>query len=1233
MRLTDRETRTRVLYLAPWVDYGGSDKGTLDWFKWIDRSRFELSLATTQPSDNRRLAEALPYAEEVWPLPDLIDGQDMPAFLFDFIETRGVEVLHVMNSRLGYELLADLSGLPNRPRVVVQLHVEEQDRSGYVRLICRRYGNLVDAFSVSSEHLARAVEGHDVPRSRIHVIGTGVDAEDEFAPDRVSPVAGLEPGAVNVLYPGRLVDQKDPLLMLEVAALVTAERDDVRFHVVGDGPLEPALREGIAARGLERHVLLHPPTNALAGWYAASDLLLMTSTFEGVPYVLYEAMAMGLPAVVPALPGNRELLAGGGGGELIDPRDDAAAYAAALLRLAGDASRTEEIGRASRDRALGELSVRTMAARHEQLYDELLAGTEPPPRSGPDYPPAPAVLPTRSRSGHPLVSVIVPCFNHGRYLPDCLAALRAQTWPEVEILVVDDASTEPDTLEVLDELERAGDARLLRLATNGGPSHARNAALDLVRGRYILPVDADNLLIEDAIERLVEQLTEASMDVGYVYPNLQYFGNRRDYFEAPAYNLAALMEGNFCDTCSLFDAQPFRDGLRFRDEIALGHEDWSLALDLATRGIRGEPAHEPTVLYRKSGFTRSDLVEYESTTFAATVPGRHPELFGDVMHGPYGRYAGPAVSVKAAWSPGLSLVALAPVEPDDEEGHTLYQRLLRQSHADFELLLRSERDWPAMRRAPAVRRLPAQLAECAAAALGDALAAARAPIVLATAGTGSDLLRDNGFVEKIARVMYAQPEIEHVVLVDAGEAGRYPMRRLGPDEATDARAHAIAFRRGAGQSLPPAAQLDRDAPIESLVWLAAAGACVRLHHPRGRRGAPGGGAPGLRHVALAEPAPRNAAERGEREGRYQRKAAIPAPGAAHIRRWGLAATWMPPETMLLVRHRAWDHDHWIVTNHPTPPPGYTIDFELGAIRHFQPPGTAELRSGGPEGYYVIPEGDEGSPQLREPRHPDCLGYLEQAPLPLLDALELAFHPTSGKMVLICGPDDPLTATVAERRFLGFIEPYPIRPRLLSPRPLPTGVRGLVRTVDTHAHRHRYGVGVIPEGELSLELGALHTDPRNGSIALYIQDGRVWSEWLPGEPPRSPLTAARWAASPLAWRDAGPTKPRARAAARRGAQGLTGTIRRRRRQHNPTGDPAGYLWPWGGPGRQPLYAALHPVTGDQLLTPWVWEAGDLNYGPPVLLGYIAELAPVTGSLERRQVDVPWGSRFGRQVRRR
>ena len=107
--------RVPILDLAPWVGYGGSDSGTIDWFRRIDRERFAPYLITTQPSTNDRLAEVYTYAEEVWALPEFLGGQHMPSFVFDLIHTRGIRLVHVMNARIGFDLLPDLAALPHPP--------------------------------------------------------------------------------------------------------------------------------------------------------------------------------------------------------------------------------------------------------------------------------------------------------------------------------------------------------------------------------------------------------------------------------------------------------------------------------------------------------------------------------------------------------------------------------------------------------------------------------------------------------------------------------------------------------------------------------------------------------------------------------------------------------------------------------------------------------------------------------------------------------------------------------------------------------------------------------------------------------------------------------------------------------------------------------------------------------------------------------------------------------------
>jgi hypothetical protein len=124
---------------------------------------------------------------------------------------------------------------------------------------------------------------------------------------------------------------------------------------------------------------------------------------------------------------------------------------------------------------------------------------------------------------------------------------------------------------------------------------------------------------------------------------------------------------------------------------------------------------------------------------------------------------------------------------------------------------------------------------------------------------------------------------------------------------------------------------------------------------------------------------------------------------------------------------------------------------------------------------------------------------------------------------------------------------------------------------------------------------------------------------------------RWVVAPLGWRDSG-ERPAAllRAALRRAALAAAAGP-----PHPPApdgGPPLGWLHRDPGPGRLPLHSALHPLTGDQLLTTDRWEAVDLGYGEPVLLGHLEAAAPVTGRLgviARPLLLV--ASRFGRRVR--
>jgi hypothetical protein len=202
--------------------------------------------------------------------------------------------------------------------------------------------------------------------------------------------------------------------------------------------------------------------------------------------------------------------------------------------------------------------------------------------------------------------------------------------------------------------------------------------------------------------------------------------------------------------------------------------------------------------------------------------------------------------------------------------------------------------------------------------------------------------------------------------------------------------------------------------------------------------------------------------------------------------------------------------------------------------------------------------------------------------------------------------------------------------LAGAQPRDPGLVGLVRLMDSGSRRHRYALGAIPPvaGLVRVgELGALLAEPEDGAAAAWLDDdGRleVDGRSLP-RARRLSLRAALWVGAPLRWRGAAPLPARAREA---GLRALT-LLRPEDERSSPRSEPAGYLRASPCDGDLVLWSAMHPVSGDQLLSLDEREAEELGYGKSTPLGAVAPAAPVTGRLGTGRPVIPWASHFGQR----
>jgi L-malate glycosyltransferase len=183
---------------------------------------------------------------------------------------------------------------------------------------------------------------------------------------------GVEPRATVIGTAGRLVPVKAFDVLLAAAPEVARATPDVRFVLLGDGPLMRTLRAQAAALGLDGRVIFAGHVPDVRPYLRAMDVFVLPSHAEGLPMALLEAMAAGLPVVASAVGGVPEVVREGVEGLLVPPGAPAP-LAAALSRLAADGPLRAAMGTRGRARVAEAFSIEATGPRYVALYSELSA--------------------------------------------------------------------------------------------------------------------------------------------------------------------------------------------------------------------------------------------------------------------------------------------------------------------------------------------------------------------------------------------------------------------------------------------------------------------------------------------------------------------------------------------------------------------------------------------------------------------------------------------------------------------------------------------------------------------------------------------------------------------------------------------------------------------------------------------------------------------------------------------
>ncbi len=384
----ENENRFRVCHVQVLPIMSGVQRAMIDMLRFLDTNRYEAHVVCREEGPLTEELQRIGLPFHTVPALDrpIHPSRDLQAYLQlrKLFHQHNFSLVHTHSSKPG--VLARLAASQVRvPRIVHHVHgFAFHEFSSKVKAFAysrteRFAGRYCDCVVfVNHEEREMAIQHGWLPADKCVTIPNGVDLSNYGTLQRRTLGSafrkrhGIDAQTVVILFTARLDEQKQPLILPEIAKRLRtlSPASNWRLLVQGDGLLEPRVRALVEEMELQDQVLM-------LGWQAdpthgfhAADIVLHPTLWEGLPLSLLEAQAASLPIVASNVKGNREVVTPDTG-FLCDPRN-VDQYVAALAQLINNPAHRHHLGTAGRRRAERYFDTRITSRQVGDLYDELL---------------------------------------------------------------------------------------------------------------------------------------------------------------------------------------------------------------------------------------------------------------------------------------------------------------------------------------------------------------------------------------------------------------------------------------------------------------------------------------------------------------------------------------------------------------------------------------------------------------------------------------------------------------------------------------------------------------------------------------------------------------------------------------------------------------------------------------------------------------------------------------------
>lgn len=487
----------RIAVVLGKMNSGGIESVVMDYYANLDYSRYQFDFFVQEDSDNIAYSMITARGGRVFLLPSLKKICKFNKVLKKHLIDGEYKIMHVHQNTLSVFALrvGKKAGVPIRISHNHSTSNKKEVVRHLIKVILRPFANkFATERCACSEHAGKWLFGNkQFKKGNVKIINNAIDVDkfkfNQTARDEIRNEWGYSNELVigNV---GRFMPQKNQKFLIDVFKECEKINSDTRLVLVGDGKLKNKLVKRVKKYNLTDKVKFVNPRVDVEKLYSAFDCLALPSIYEGLGRVAIEAQACGLNCLCSThVPRCVKVTS------LVDflPIKNKKVWAVRLLTASSN--RNKDYANAIKD---GGYEIKDQANQLALWYDEIFAkhGIEKQ---------------TESVEQKPLISILVAVYNVEKYLVQCLNSALNQTYPNIQVVIIDDGSVDKSQ-EICNRYSLDKMVKLIR-QENQGLAEVRNVAIKNADGKYVTFLDGDDFISPYYVENLYNALIKTGASI------------------------------------------------------------------------------------------------------------------------------------------------------------------------------------------------------------------------------------------------------------------------------------------------------------------------------------------------------------------------------------------------------------------------------------------------------------------------------------------------------------------------------------------------------------------------------------------------------------------------------------------------------------------------------------------------------------------------------------------------